>query len=132
MVITVPTLIHAGDFYVDAVNGSDDTGDGSEINPWKKLQFAVDSIEGTVENPHTIHLAPGFYGPEGSGDEKYMHTDSYESIQGVSPFSVKVFILQVRNSSNIVVSGIQGRLAIMGSGNVVTDHCIIINNSTGG
>jgi hypothetical protein len=53
--------VRADDFYVDAWYGCDETGDGSQDNPWQHLQFALDSIEGTAENPHTVHLAKGVY-----------------------------------------------------------------------
>ena len=72
----------ASDYYVDAVNGSDETGDGSQTNPWKKLQFAIDSITGTAENPHTIHLAPGHYGPGGSNDHIRIYVTSFLTIRG--------------------------------------------------
>nr|HPQ40963.1 hypothetical protein [bacterium] len=54
-------ICKADDFYVDANFGSDTTGDGSQTSPWQHLQFAIDTIEGTAANPHTIHLAPGLY-----------------------------------------------------------------------
>ncbi|MGB3975350.1 MAG: hypothetical protein WBM27_02935, partial [bacterium] len=53
--------VFADDFYVDAYYGCDETGDGSQENPWQHLQYALDAIEGTEENPHTVHLAKGIY-----------------------------------------------------------------------
>ena len=77
------TPAYASDYYVDAVNGNDETGDGTHGNPWRKLQFAIDSITGTAENPHTIHLAPGHYGPGGSGDQLGIYMHSYCQIIGL-------------------------------------------------
>ncbi len=132
VVISIPGSVRSDDFYVDAIRGNDETGDGSQSSPWRKLQFAIDTIEGTLENPHTIHLAPGFYGPKGSGDEKYMYADSYESIHGASPHTTLINILQAKDLSDIVISHIQGLIAVKRSSNVVTEFCIIINSTSGG
>jgi hypothetical protein len=84
--------VFGGDYYVDAVNGSDESGDGSAAHPWKRLQFAFDSIEGTAENPHTIHLAPGIYGPRQSGDEEIIWLDSYENLLGDERFERRPYV----------------------------------------
>ncbi len=81
------------DFYVNARHGSDETGDGSEENPWKRLQFAIDTIEGTEETPHTIHLAPGIYGPQESGDDRSIVCNDYESIVGNSELTPYIYAL---------------------------------------
>jgi hypothetical protein len=45
-------------YYVDAVNGSDASGDGSPGNPWQTLTHALSQVDGPdVE----IHAAPGTY-----------------------------------------------------------------------
>ena len=44
--------------YVNASTGSDNTGDGSEGNPWKTITFALDQV--TTEG-HTINVAAGTY-----------------------------------------------------------------------
>ena len=61
MICLVVPHVFADDFYVDAYYGCDETGDGSQETPWQHLQFALDAIEGTEENPHTVHLAKGIY-----------------------------------------------------------------------
>ncbi|MCP4229130.1 MAG: hypothetical protein GY771_03150 [bacterium] len=38
------TSAFAGDYYVDAQNGSDTTGDGSAGNPWQTIQHAFDNV----------------------------------------------------------------------------------------
>jgi hypothetical protein len=38
---------YAATYYVDATNGSDQTGDGSLASPWKTIQMAADSMTGT-------------------------------------------------------------------------------------
>ena len=46
------------EFYVDANNGSDVTGDGTAGNPWETIQFAVNHA---WYNDCTVHVAPGYY-----------------------------------------------------------------------
>jgi len=49
-----PTGVHV---YVDAINGSDDTGSGSEGSPWKTITKALsEARKGDV-----VHVAPGTY-----------------------------------------------------------------------
>ncbi len=45
-------------YYVDAVHGSDQTGDGGPTNPWQTITHALSQVAGPdVE----IHVAPGIY-----------------------------------------------------------------------
>ncbi len=129
-VISIPGSVRADDFYVDAVYGDDETGDGSETNPWRKLQFAIDTIHGTVENPHTIHLAPGFYGPKGSGDEKDIYFESYEDIIADSLYSAKLKVLNGFSCQNVSVTGLKTIISCAyGCLNVVFDRCILMNST---
>ncbi|TAJ19460.1 MAG: DUF1565 domain-containing protein, partial [Planctomycetota bacterium] len=48
----------AGDVYVDPVNGSDTTGNGGALSPWKTLKHAIQ--QPAVSK---IHLAPGVCSP---------------------------------------------------------------------
>ncbi|KPK84903.1 MAG: hypothetical protein AMS27_08780 [Bacteroides sp. SM23_62_1] len=48
----------ASDYYVDAVGGSDATGNGTQGNPWKTITYALSKISGTG---HTLHVAAGTY-----------------------------------------------------------------------
>jgi hypothetical protein len=53
------TLPCAGaDYYTDAINGSDVTGNGSAGNPWQTIQHAVNSIS---EAGAVLHVAAGTY-----------------------------------------------------------------------
>jgi len=56
----------ATDWYVDPVNGSDTTGDGSEGSPWKTITCAVDRT--SDDNPCALHLAAGIYSPSSNGE----------------------------------------------------------------
>ena len=58
--ITEPISPIPQDLYVDANNGSDVTGDGTQNNPYRTITKAI-SVAETDGQPHVIHLAPGIY-----------------------------------------------------------------------
>jgi len=68
----------ATDWYVDAVNGSDATGDGSEESPWKSITVALDNTTGTEEDPAVLHIAPGTYSPSSTGESFPLRTSGEE------------------------------------------------------
>src|SRR6185312_11821420 len=57
----LPSVIFDNVRYIDWVNGSDVTGDGSQQRPWQSLQHAYTAI-GTpgLNFPYTIVMEPGF------------------------------------------------------------------------
>ena len=60
----------ADDYYIDPVNGSDSTGDGSQESPWKTLTYANEQTkcQGTEGNPVVLHALAGVYSPSTNGD----------------------------------------------------------------
>ncbi len=52
---------HATNFYVDVVNGSNTTGNGTVLNPWKSITKALAWIDTLGTNGHTVYVAPGTY-----------------------------------------------------------------------
>jgi hypothetical protein len=52
---------HATNFYVDVVNGSNTTGNGTVLNPWKSVTEALTHIDSLGTNGHTVYVAPGTY-----------------------------------------------------------------------
>ena len=67
LVLCAITLNATGtDHYVDAISGSDATGDGSQGSPWKTLTYATNTTVG--ESPCVIHIAPGVYSPSANGE----------------------------------------------------------------
>ncbi len=134
-VFCTPTF--ASDYYGDAVNGSDESGDGSQANPWKKLQFAIDSITGTPENPHTIHLAPGHYGPGGSGDDLRIRLTAYINVYG-SGIRSSVNYLYIGTEScaanHSIVSRLRAQFLHVNyfSENVMIENCIVYGASDSG
>src|SRR4029078_10176867 len=53
------------DVYVDAVNGSDGTGDGGVAAPWKRVSFALG--QALMPGDH-VWLAPGLYDFTNNGE----------------------------------------------------------------
>ncbi len=133
VVISIPGSVRSDDFYVDAIRGNDEAGDGSQSSPWRKLQFAIDTIEGTLENPHTIHLAPGFYGPKGSGDETEIILDSFESVYADVLFSAKSEIIRGRAVQDVTITGLRTLVSsAYNCQNMVIISCIIENSHSSG
>jgi len=60
----------ATDWYVDAVNGSDNNGGTSLEDAWKTLKHATSQTNytGTEEEPCIMHVAPGIYSPSANGE----------------------------------------------------------------
>jgi len=111
----------ANDFYVDFYVGSDETGDGSEVAPWKTLQFAFDSIEGTEANPHDIHLSEGIFDFPQSY-KTAIEPDSYENVIGNSPLLSFVYHFYFHD-------GITCRIENIGTpGHAIINGCINFSN----
>ncbi len=53
-------LASANDYFVDAVHGSDATGDGTEQNPWRTITYSFSQIPGPDD---TLWVASGVYDP---------------------------------------------------------------------
>ena len=48
-------------YYVDSINGSDETGDGTELNPWQSLEKCISSIPSILYHRTNIQLLDGEY-----------------------------------------------------------------------
>lgn len=48
-------------YYIDGTNGSDETGDGSQLNPWQSIEHCLSTIPSIIENRTDIVLAAGSY-----------------------------------------------------------------------
>lgn len=63
--------------YVDAVNGSDEAGDGTRANPWASIQKAVDMCPytGSYMQRYNVCIANGIYGTAYiRGKQIYLHS----------------------------------------------------------
>lgn len=48
--------------YVSISTGSDTSGDGSQLSPWRTIQHAIDQIHDATETrPYSVHVASGSY-----------------------------------------------------------------------
>ena len=57
----------AADFFV-ASGGSDLAGNGSELSPWRTIQFAIQQIpDGTLAFPNVLKVAAGEFGESSDG-----------------------------------------------------------------
>ena len=77
----------ADHYYIDPVNGSDSTGDGSQESPWKTLTYANSMTEktGTEENPVVLHALPGVYSPLSNGETFPINFNQSNTWVGGSP-----------------------------------------------
>jgi len=73
----------AADYYVDAVNGSDATGDGSAGNPWKTITYTLSQVSGTSGDPAVINIAAGTYNLA-LGESFPLNMKSYVSLKGAN------------------------------------------------
>ncbi len=67
--------LHADDYYVDNSSGVDNPEGGDQTQPWQTINYALDRITGTEQNPHRVLVAKGQY-------EETVVCDAYESIYG--------------------------------------------------
>ncbi|MBN1296193.1 hypothetical protein JXA80_05385, partial [bacterium] len=117
--------IFADDFYVNYSTGSNETGDGSEQAPWKTLQFAFDSIEGTEANPHTIHLSAGFY------DFPYsykngINPDGYENVTGAGIALTKIYYFRFVDIPKCQISNLETTgFGVSDCQEIVVKNCLI-------
>ncbi|MDX9702395.1 MAG: right-handed parallel beta-helix repeat-containing protein [Candidatus Auribacterota bacterium] len=53
--------VYEDGYYVDSTGGSDTTGDGSSLNPWKTISHAISSIQASSSFPKKIYVQAGMY-----------------------------------------------------------------------
>lgn len=63
------------EYYVAQVVGSDETGDGSESNPWETINYALDHVDYDSSPKPRINLAKGVY-------EEYLQIESPVVLRG--------------------------------------------------
>ena len=61
IIVLVPFLVTASDYYVDANYGSNENSGISKDDAWKTITHALLQVEETEENPITVHVASGRY-----------------------------------------------------------------------
>jgi len=73
--LLLTSSLRAADYYVDGTNGQDSPGRGSQIQPWRTINYALDHINGSAAAPHRVLVAAGSY-------EENIVMDDYESVYG--------------------------------------------------
>jgi len=89
--------------------GSDETGDGMERNPWLTIQFAIDSVQGTAFVPITIHIGPGTF-------EESIEMDPFESLVGAGRHHTAIVSDQsplIRAGAETSISEIEVRTSLV-------------------
>ena len=71
----------ASDYYVNGQLG-DDSNDGSQDAPWKTITHALASVEGSQDNPVTIHVAAATYAASTNGETFPLNMKSWVSVVG--------------------------------------------------
>ena len=120
--------------YVDATNGDDTTGDGSQAKPWKTIQKAVDMCPictaGRYE--YRILLKPGTYDYGGNlynlSTNITITGEDYSSIDKVDNTLIKGMI-NVNNCRMVTLQGLKiqnndnAGVAVGGDSNIVMYYC---------
>jgi hypothetical protein len=94
--------------YYVAINGDDDTGDGSSTYPWQTIGYGIDQLSGG----DTLIIKPGLYvGADNAINDIPMGTaDGYTTIKAQSDFGVIIGTTSspcVVSSSYVVIQGIK-------------------------
>jgi len=131
----------AADLWVDAIRGSNVTGNGSQGAPWQTITFALSGISGT----NTVHVLPGLY-QRSLGENFPLNLPTGTTLSGTSPWECvvdaggtanvivprndcAVLNLTVRGSSHGWYDG--GIANIGGVVNVRVEGCLITGNERG-
>ncbi|MDD5774256.1 MAG: MopE-related protein [bacterium] len=135
----------AADYYVDAVNGDNTIGNGSQANPWKTVTKALSMI--AANSPNTINVAPGTYNIT-LGETFPLRIKNSVSIKGAGSGNTildaagaykQIIYCSSISDSSTVVSGftIKNGIAMSDGGgvylyrsNVKIDNCIITGNTS--
>ena len=105
-------LVSSADYYIDAVNGNDDTGDGSFSNPWQTLKMVSTYTTGApaghvnLQPGDTVYLMSGVYDQIITiGGHNYV---AYFSVDGTAanPITIKAY----PGEHPILDSNYQGRV----------------------
>ncbi|HUT03961.1 MAG TPA: right-handed parallel beta-helix repeat-containing protein [bacterium] len=71
-------------YYVNGSTG-DDSSKGSFGSPWKTIAHALASVEGSEDNPVTIHIVHGTYATSTNGETFPLNMSSHVSLTGDGP-----------------------------------------------
>ena len=100
LVLLPACLAHATDYYVDVVNGSDLTGDGSQGTPWAHITHALTQVTA----PATIHVAPGIYDTtvDGEGFSEAFPIQMQDGVSLVSEAGAASTVIHAQESGGVI------------------------------
>ena len=136
--------------FVVAENGSDSTGDGSFINPYKTIQFAINQCtDGAQDNGQTIWVMAGLYVEDltiankninirGSGDTGHTYNTTIRGNMTITSSNtnrsyrtVSFQDIQIQNYTATTGKAITLSTSGTGKGKLVLNGCYVIGASTG-
>lgn len=137
------------DFYIDATNGNNVSGDGTKENPWKHITVAFKQNENSPKAGDIIHLAPGIY--SNKPDEYGFYEEIIDLSEGVSIIGessetaiIEDSIIRVGGGKNVLISGLMIRssnnddgimrstgISIYENAEVIIDSCYITHKNPG-
>ena len=85
----------AADFYVDAIHGSDTSGNGSAASPWQTITFALQQGPSAGD---TLHVLPGTY-DTALGETFPLNLPAGLTVEGAGP---SVTVLDGDNTNDVV------------------------------
>ena len=93
---------HAADFWVDVENGSNDNSGLTPDDAWNTITYALTLIDGTKDEPATIHVAKGIYRYDMDYSEIYpLNMKNYVTLVGEDKENT---ILDGRFSGSTIIS----------------------------
>jgi len=115
------------DLYVDANSGSDATGDGTQVNPYKTITKAVGVANAGGGATCTIHVAAGIYNTALGEEFPLILSAITLAGQGVAPDNVKIVgEIVVRNEGTVSNILSYSQISLVGLPSVLR-NCVIDN-----
>ena len=119
------------DLYVDAEGGDDDTGDGSEGNPYKTITKALSVIPDDDGLKYTVHLAAGIYN-SALGEDFPLLLDGVNLVgEGAAVDDVKIAGEMTMRSCRVAHVALYRLLEMNGEGDLELDTCWVIGIDPG-
>ncbi len=81
-IILISSVALGADFYVDAEGGNNSNTGLSPGDAWLTISHALSSVEGSPDDPVTIHIAAGTYSASANGDKYPLKMKSWVSLVG--------------------------------------------------
>jgi len=86
LLLLIPCLSFCGEYYVDAVIGSNNNSGTSPNNAWKTITYALNHVSGTSGDPVEINISSGVY-ITSIGETFPLEMKSYVSLIGEDKYS---------------------------------------------